>query len=91
MPRAGKRAGKTETFSVSVDIETKRILRHAADRFHDGNMSRLFAAVAMKLDSDEAFTRLWEWYGGPLPTDDERAQIDAELEGKPIRRKKRAA
>ncbi|HWL87674.1 MAG TPA: hypothetical protein VNO21_17840 [Polyangiaceae bacterium] len=54
-------------------------------------MSRLFAAVAMKLDSDEAFTRLWEWYGGPLPTDDERAQIDAELEGKPIRRKKRAA
>lgn len=88
-----KRAGKTETFSVSVDAATKRQLKAAADRLHQGNMSRLFTAVARRLTEDAAFERAWQWYGGPLPTDEEKAAIDEWIDGvvKPRKRRKKAA
>src|SRR5262245_61196676 len=88
-----KRAGKTETFSVSVDHATKAQLKAAADRLHGGNMSRLFSAVARRLTEDAAFERAWQWYGGPEPTDDETAAIDAWIDRviKPPKRRKRAA
>lgn len=88
-----KRAGKTETFSVSVDAATKAQLKAAADRLHQGNMSRLFTAVARRLTEDAAFDRAWQWYGGPLPTAEETAAIDEWIDSvvKPRRRRKKAA
>jgi hypothetical protein len=71
------RAGRTRTFSVSVDESTKAQLQAAADRLHHGNMSRLFTAVARRLTEDAAFERAWKWYGGPQPTAEEAAEIDA--------------
>ncbi|MBI3205395.1 MAG: hypothetical protein HYZ29_27900 [Myxococcales bacterium] len=88
-----KRAGKTETFSVSVDAATKEQLKAAADRLHQGNMSRLFTAVARRLTEDAAFDRAWQWYGGALPTAEETAAIDEWIDSvvKPRRRRKKAA
>ncbi len=84
-----RRAGKTETFSVSVDRTTKRKLKAAAERLHGGNMSALFVSVAAKLEDDEAFEAAWRWYAGPDLTDRQREAIDAELEGRPVPRPKR--
>jgi hypothetical protein len=41
-----RRAGATETFSVSVDPETKRALRKLADAEFDGNLSALVTDFA---------------------------------------------
>jgi hypothetical protein len=41
-----RRAGATETFSVSVDPETKRALRALADREFGGNLSALVTDFA---------------------------------------------
>lgn len=57
-------------------------------------MSRLFTAVARRLTEDAAFGRAWRWYGGPLPTDAENADVDAWIDrviDKPKRKRKRAA
>jgi hypothetical protein len=83
--RPSKRGGKTETFSVSVDRGTKAQLRAAAERWHGGNMSRLFTALARRLTEDAAFEHAWAWYGGPSPTETETREIDAwidRIEGK---------
>lgn len=75
-----RRRGKTLTFSVSVDESTKAQLKAAAERLHQGNMSRLFTAVARRLTEDAAFDQAWIWYGGALPTADETAAIDEWIE-----------
>jgi hypothetical protein len=88
------RRGKTLTFSVSVDASTKAQLQAAAARLHEGNMSRLFTAVARRLTEEAAFGRAWRWYGGPLPTDVENAAIDAWIDRvieRPKRKRKKAA
>lgn len=87
------RIGKTQTFSVSVDASTKAQLKAAADRSHQGNMSKLFTAVARRLTEDAAFERAWSWYGGPLPTVEETAAIDAWIDRviKKPKRKRSAA
>jgi hypothetical protein len=41
-----RRAGASETFSVSVDPETKRALRALAERDFGGNMSALVTELA---------------------------------------------
>ena len=41
-----RRAGATETFSVSVDPETKRALRRLADASYSGNLSALVTDLA---------------------------------------------
>lgn len=51
--KKSRRAGATETFSVSVDPETKRALRALADADFDGNLSALVTDFA-----DEARRRL---------------------------------
>ena len=82
---SSKRAGKTQTFSVSVDAGTKARLKAAAERWHGGNMSRLFTALAHRLTEDAAFEHAWAWYGGPSPTEAETREIDAwidRIEGK---------
>jgi hypothetical protein len=93
-PTSTRRPGKTETFSVSVDAQTKALLKAAADRWHGGNMSRLFTQLAQRLSAEAAFERAWAWYGGPTPTSAEIAEIDAwidRVEGKPKKRRSRAA
>jgi hypothetical protein len=44
--RKPRRAGATETFSVSVDSETKRALRALADKEFGGNLSALVTDFA---------------------------------------------
>lgn len=46
MKKKPRRAGATETFSVSVDPETKRALRALADSDFDGNLSALVTDMA---------------------------------------------
>jgi hypothetical protein len=41
-----RRAGATETFSVSVDPRTKQVLRALADRDFGGNLSALITDLA---------------------------------------------
>jgi hypothetical protein len=49
--KKARRSGSTETFSVSVDPRTKKVLRALADRDFNGNLSALitdFAADARR-------------------------------------------
>jgi hypothetical protein len=75
-----RRAGATETFSVSVDRETKRRLRRLAGRKHHGNVSALITELSVEGERQEAFERAWRWYGGNQPTLEESAAIRAEWE-----------
>ena len=55
-----RRPGKTETFSVSVDAETKRALRALADSDFEGNLSALvtdFAEEARRRMAAGAYLR----------------------------------
>ena len=51
-----KRSGNTATFSISVDLETRSILKKEAARSYDGNVSALVAAIA-KEETDKVFGR----------------------------------
>jgi hypothetical protein len=75
-----RRAGATETFSVSVDRETKQRLRKLAGRKHRGNVSALITELSVEGERQEAFERAWRWYGGNEPTPRESAAIRAEWE-----------
>ncbi len=75
-----RRAGATETIGVSVDPETKRKLKELADEKHGGNVSALIAEMAEEAVRQAAFERAWRWYGGPEPSPETCAKIDAELE-----------
>jgi hypothetical protein len=74
-----RRAGTTATFSVSVDRETKAILKARAERIHGGNMSALIAELGREAERRDAFERVREWVGGSVLTDEDRTRIDAEL------------
>lgn len=55
-----RRAGATETFSVSVDADTKRALRRLADAEFEGNLSALvtdFAEEARRRTAAAAYLR----------------------------------
>jgi hypothetical protein len=73
-----RRPGATETFSVSVDRETKRRLKALAKERHQGNVSALITELAVTGERRAAFERAWRWYGGPEPTAEESAAIRAE-------------
>jgi hypothetical protein len=75
-----RRAGATETFSVSVDRETKRRLKALAKVKYGGNVSALVTELAREGERQAAFERAWEWYGGPEPTPRDAAAIRAEWE-----------
>jgi len=75
-----RRAGATETFSVSVDPETKRRLKALAQERHGGNVSALIAQLSVEGERQAAFERAWRWYGGPEPSREEAAAIRAEWE-----------
>ncbi len=75
-----RRAGATETFSVSVDRQTKRTLKKLAEEKHGGNVSALITELASEGARQAAFERAWRWYGGPEPTSRELEAIRAEWE-----------
>ena len=77
--RKSRRKGATETIGVSLDSETKRVLKDLAAEKHGGNVSALITEMAADAARKAAFARAWEWYGGPDPTVEERARIDTEL------------
>ena len=68
-----RRAGATETFSVSVDRETKRRLKALARARHRGNVSALITELSVEGERQAAFDHAWKWYGGPEPTPEEAA------------------
>jgi hypothetical protein len=75
-----RRAGATETFSVSVDPETKRALRKLADSDYQGNLSALvsdFAEDARRRMAAAAYLRR---HGMSPPSQADVARIQAELE-----------
>ena len=75
-----RRSGATETFSVSVDKDTKRALKARADRLYDGNMSALITALGEHAERAEAVERLIARAGGSRLTDADRREIDREIE-----------
>lgn len=75
-----RRAGATETIGVSLDVETKRKLKALAEEKHQGNVSALITELTEAAVRQAAFERAWRWYGGPDPSDEARAMLDAEME-----------
>jgi hypothetical protein len=73
-----RRAGATETFSVSVNRETKRRLKALAAQRHAGNVSALITELSVEGERQAAFEQAWRWYGGPEPTKKQSAAIFAE-------------
>jgi hypothetical protein len=80
MKKKRRRPGATETIGVSLDRETKRVLKAMADERHGGNVSALITEMTVGAVRQAAFERAWRWYGGSEPTDAERAKLDAELD-----------
>jgi hypothetical protein len=84
-----RRAGSTETFSVSVDPETKKALRALADSAYGGNLSALvtdFAADARRRLAAGAYLKR---HGVPEATAQELDKIEAELAAEVAAWKKR--
>jgi hypothetical protein len=74
-----RRAGATETFSVSVNPATKQALRALANRDFDGNLSALVTDLAeearRRMASDDYLNR----HGIPLPSKAEADAIEKEI------------
>ena len=89
-----KRAGSTETLSISLSKDPLRVLRRRAKQVHRGNLSAAIAEAAELMRRQMAMDDLaaeLERVHGPL-TNEERAVFAEELNPRPRRpRKKRAA
>lgn len=81
-----KRAGRTATFSISVDVETQQILKREATRSYDGNVSALVAAIAKEAKRQGALD--WLLAGRDI-TGEQRAEFLAEVDGKRRAKKRR--
>lgn len=86
-----RKKGPVETFSVSVDAATKKILKAHADRAFDGNMSALISAFGREAEKRDAMHWLVQDAGGSALTDELREQIASEFAGAKKKRRKRAA
>ena len=84
-----RRAGKTVTISISVDEETQRLLKAEAKRNYGGNVSALVAAIAREAKRQSALEWLLQRAGTLPMTDEDRAALLAEIDGKPSRKKRR--
>ena len=86
-----KRSGGTKTLSISLGPEPLQILRRRAKQVHRGNVSAAIAEAAEFLRRDMAMGELvaeLEKDHGPL-TDEDRISIDAELQPKAPRPKRK--
>jgi len=83
MKKRARRLGATETFSVSVDPETKRALRALADSAFGGNLSALVTDLAEEARRRLAAGAYLRRHRLADPTRDEadavQAQIDREV------------
>jgi hypothetical protein len=83
MKKRARRAGATETFSVSVDPETKRALRALADAEFQGNLSALVTDLAAEARRRMAAGAFLDRHGIAKLTkpqaDALQAEIDREL------------
>jgi thioesterase domain-containing protein len=95
MARRLKRKGRTVTFSVSVDPNTRKLLRDVADRAYRGNVSELITQIAEQAARQEAAATLLRLHGRPSMSDEEceafEREIAAELTRSGKKRKHRAA
>ena len=82
------RPGRTRTFSISVDDDTRDTLKEAAERLYDGNVSALVTALARELKRKQALEWLLASSGVPRMTDVEANALVAEIEGRPSPRKR---
>ena len=85
-----RKRGPVETFSVSVDAGTKRILKAHADRAFDGNMSAMISAYGREAEKRDAMHWLIQDAGGSVLTAELRAELASEFHG-PKKRRRRAA
>ncbi len=83
MIKKQRRAGATETFSVSVDPETKAALRALAESEFGGNMSALVTDLAEEARRRKAAGDYLQRHGIPKLTkrgaEDLQAEIAAEI------------
>lgn len=88
-----KRAGKTRTFSISVDEETQKVLRQEAARSYGGNVSALVSAIAKEAKRQAALDWLLQRADTSRISDDERARFLSEIDGvsPSTKRRRRAA
>ena len=95
MKKRTRRAGATETFSVSVDPETKRALRALADSAFGGNLSALVTDMAEDARRRMAAGAYLRRHGIAEPTTMEadalQAEIDREVAALRKRPKRRVA
>lgn len=75
-----RRAGATETFSVSVDPETKRALRALADSAFGGNLSALVTDLAADARRRMAAGAYLRRHGLTDPTAAEADALQAEID-----------
>ncbi len=80
MKKYRRHSSHTETFSVTVDAETKKALKARAERLYGGNMSALISELGKEADRAEAVARLIARAGGSTLTPARRAEIDGDLE-----------
>ncbi len=83
-----RKKGPIETFSVSVNATTKKILKAHADRVFDGNMSALISAFGREAEKRDAIHWLVQDAGGSALTDELRAELSAEFHAKQKRKKR---
>ena len=88
---AADRTRKTHTFSISVDDETRRILKEEAARSFDGNVSALVSAIAKEATRRAARQRLMALFEQPPVSDAERKAFLSELDPRPSRRRAKKA
>lgn len=89
--RRVRRAGATETFSVSVDPDTKRALRQLADHDYGGNLSALVTDLAEDARRRMAASAYLKRHGIPELTPAEATSLEAEIarEAEAWRRRRR--
>jgi hypothetical protein len=79
MAKRLKRKGETVTFSVSVDRETKELLRKVADSDYRGNVSELITQIAQQAGRQAAARELLASHGRRMFTDVEAEAFQREI------------
>ncbi len=78
-PKKQRRAGATETFSVSVDPETKQALRLLADGEFGGNLSALITDLAEEARRRLAAHAYLRRHGIHAPSREEAERLAVEI------------
>jgi hypothetical protein len=85
-----RRSGATETFSVSVDRETKRALRTLADREFGGNLSALVTDFAEEARRRMAAGEYLARHRVPKPTLSQAVALEQQISREITSSKRRA-